>query len=132
MRAARPAQDARRADGLRSDLLRLDRRPDPFGLLLDRTAEHDAIDRFRRHERQSLPGLVFAGRNDQRLHAWIGVTFLQRQKQRDEAAAVDDAILAVDEIIAFERAALLDQVDARERACDDLESDLGAVLRVPS
>src|SRR5438128_10451649 len=79
----------------RADLLRLDGGPDPFALLLDRSAEHDAVDRLRRYERQPLSGLIFAGRNDQRLHAGPARAFLQRQEQGDKTAAVDHALFPV-------------------------------------
>src|SRR5205814_5982125 len=81
-----------RRRGVRPDLLRLDRGPDPFGLMFDRSAKDDTINRFRRDQRQPFRWLIFAGRHDERLDALTDIAFLQREEQRDEASAVDDAV----------------------------------------
>src|SRR5438552_2174855 len=93
----------------------------------DSSSQYDAVDRLRRDEREPFPRLIFARRQHQRLHARVAFGFLECKEQRDEAAAAADALFAVDQIFGLRAAALLDKIDAGDRARDDPHPDLGTL-----
>ena len=78
---------------------RLDRSPDPVRLLFDQPSVANRIDRFCRHQFEAVGGLELGHRDDQRLHADIGLALAQCEKQALKGSPVDRGLLAIDGIV---------------------------------